>query len=109
MSHVLSKMLTPGTRKAHRGTWFVWSGGQKLRHQANMRGMWGWDVECSCGQWASRTGGATRGSVEDAFWDHRYSAQVEAESKAEARADGVDADDLRAYMAWLRDKLASDA
>lgn len=79
MSYILNRILTPETKKAHRGKWFVWAGGEKLPHQASMRGFWGWDVECSCGQWASKTGGATRASVEESFFDHRYSAQVEAE------------------------------
>lgn len=80
MSCVLNHLLTPETKKAHRGIWYVWSGGQKLRHAAAMRGHWpGWDVECSCGLWASHTGGATRATVESDFWDHRYSAQCTAE------------------------------
>jgi hypothetical protein len=51
-------MAHPG----HRMKWFVWSGSEKMRHQATMRGMWGWDVECECG-WKTHTGGATKGYV----------------------------------------------
>lgn len=75
MSYILNRILTAETKAAHRGTWYVWGGSERLRHQARMRGTWGWDVECSCGEWASKTGGATRVSVEKVFWDHRWSAQ----------------------------------
>lgn len=51
--------------------WYVWAGGQKLAHTANMRGTWGWDAECSCG-WDSHTGGATKGSVEREVWFHKH-------------------------------------
>jgi hypothetical protein len=78
VSYILTFLLTPETKVAHRGAWFVWAGGQRMRHQATMRGTWGWDVECSCGEWASKTGGATRHSVESDFWDHRFSAQCAA-------------------------------
>lgn len=55
----------------HRIAWWVWAFGPpgaglapvKMRHRATMRGTWGWDATCSCG-WESRTGGATRGSIE---------------------------------------------
>lgn len=84
--HALNDMLTEETKRAHRARWYVWSGGQKLRHTASMRGYWpGYDVECSCGAWASKTGGATRSSVEEALWQHRYDAQVEGELHAEVR------------------------
>lgn len=102
----LNDMLTAETLAAHRATWYVWSGGQKMRRQASMRGTWGHDVACSCG-WESRTGGATRGSVESDLWDHRYEAQVEAQSHAQARAEGVDPDDPAAYARWLRAKLGA--
>jgi hypothetical protein len=66
----------PEVMKAHRASWYVyaWNGqGQyeRLRHAAVMRGGWGWDVECSCG-WQTRTGGATRRSVEQDLWFHRW-------------------------------------
>lgn len=83
--YCLNYLLTPEAKKAHKATWFVWAGDgspeyprQKIRHAATMRGHWpGYDVTCSCG-WESRTGGATRGSVESDFWDHRYAEQSNA-------------------------------
>lgn len=83
MGHVLAYLLDDETRKTHRGTWYVWAGGQRLRHNTQMRGMWGWDVACKCG-WESRTGGATRHSVDDLFWDHRWSEQCDRQRRAEA-------------------------
>lgn len=78
---MLGYLITEATRKAHRATWWVYTGAsvkgrrERIRRQATMRGPWpGYDVTCSCG-WESRTGGATRRSVEDLLWDHRYSAQ----------------------------------
>jgi len=64
------------TSKAHRITWYVWASNGygesvKMRHTAKMRGTWGWDAECSCG-WASKTGGATKGSVEQYVWQHKH-------------------------------------
>jgi hypothetical protein len=79
MGHILSKYLSPETKKAHRATWYVWSGGEKMRAASTMRGTWGWDATCSCGRWQSHTGGATRGSVEDALYDHRRDAEFAAE------------------------------
>lgn len=58
------------TTTTHRIKWFVWAGGQRLRHTATMRGTWGWDAECSCG-WSTRTGGATRGYVKQEVWFHK--------------------------------------
>jgi len=78
----LNDLIRPEIMKAHRARWFVWAGGEKIPHAATMRGLWGYDVTCSCGEWESKTGGATRGSVADALWDHRYSAQCEADRKA---------------------------
>jgi hypothetical protein len=43
--------------------WFVWAGTEKIPHTSKMAGSWGWDAECECG-WKSRTGGATRRSVQ---------------------------------------------
>jgi hypothetical protein len=70
----------------HRITWWVWGhgpqGAYKIPHSAKMRGTWGWDATCSCG-WESRTGGATRGSVErlnvaSHMWDVADDAQRDA-------------------------------
>ena len=101
----LNDMLKPETLAAHRATWYVWAGGRRMRRQAAMRGTWGYDVECSCGA-GSRTGGATKGTVEDWLFDHRHGAEVEAELHAEARAAGVDPDDQGAYLRFLREKLS---
>jgi hypothetical protein len=64
------------TMRAHRARWYVWAGGEKLPHTSIMRGTWGWDVECSCG-WATHTGGATRRSVEEDLWLHRWHAEYD--------------------------------
>jgi hypothetical protein len=72
----------PATLRAHRARWFVYAGhgaGRvRLPHTAAMRGLWGYDVDCSCG-WQSRTGGATRRSVADELWSHRFRAEAAAE------------------------------
>ena len=82
----LSKlMLTAETMREHRARWFVYTGGgayggtrERIPWQSTMRGTWpGYDVVCSCG-WESRTGGATRRSVEDELFDHRLGAQADA-------------------------------
>lgn len=76
-------MIRPETLAAHRATWFVVAGRQRIRRNKGMRGTWGHDVTCSCG-WDSKTGGATRGSVEDALFDHRWDAQMDADALAQA-------------------------
>jgi hypothetical protein len=98
----LNSLLTAETMRAHRARWFVYAGGYgtpltKIRHQSSMRGHWpGWDVECSCGKWESKTGGATKTSVADALWDHRYSAQAEAEMGDRAYQRGLADGEARA-------------
>lgn len=67
---------TGGRIPGHRITWYVWSGGVKLRHTAQMRGHWpGWDATCECG-WSSRTGGATKTSVRRDVWDHKLDVHL---------------------------------
>lgn len=73
---ITSLLIRPDTLKAHRATWYVWAGGVKMRRTAKMMGAWGYDVTCSCG-WESKTGGATRGTVEDELFSHRHEAQIE--------------------------------
>ena len=93
MSYALNRLLTPETMREHRARWFVYAGGghtgttrQKIPHTAAMRGFWpGYDVTCSCG-WESRTGGATRNSVESDLWDHRHAEQCEKSSETETGA-----------------------
>jgi hypothetical protein len=74
--------------RQHRARWFVWAGGngaplEKIPHTASMRGSWpGWDASCSCGGWESRTGGATRASVQRDLDDHRLDAQLAEERLA---------------------------
>lgn len=70
-----TSLISPEIMKAHRAAWYVWAGGVKIRHQATMRGFWGYDVTCSCGEFDSRTGGATRSYVSNELWFHRYQAQ----------------------------------
>lgn len=57
----------------HRMRWFVWAEGQRFPHKATMRGTWGYDVECSCGDFATRTGGATLGYIRNEIWLHKLS------------------------------------
>lgn len=94
--HPFASLVSPETRKAHRATWYVyaWDGQghvERLRHTSTMRGLWGHDVECSCG-WQSRTGGGTRTHVEDRLWQHRLDEQYkreEAEVVAYAEKVGI--------------------
>lgn len=97
----LTKLLiSKGTLSEHRVRWFVYTGAvengkrERIPWQSTMRGFWpGYDVVCSCG-WESRTGGATRTSVEDALLDHRWSEQCAKEREQEAaqsqNPDGTD-------------------
>ena len=62
----------------HRIRWFVYvydSSGRRYRlpRQASMRGVWGYDVECSCG-WQTTTGGAIRSYVEREARQHKLTA-----------------------------------
>ena len=77
----MSSLIRPETVKAHKATWWVYAGPDRIRRTAQMRGQWGHDVTCSCG-WDSRTGGGTKGYVTEALFDHRYEAQTEADRKA---------------------------
>jgi hypothetical protein len=73
-----TSLITPETMREHRARWFVYIGNrERIPVQSSMRGRWpgGFDVVCSCGEWESRTGGATRRSVADELWSHRFSAQ----------------------------------
>jgi len=75
-----TRLLSAETMRAHRARWYVWAGNEKIPHTAQMRGLWGWDATCSCGEWESRTGGATRSAVEEMLLDHRLDAQWGARS-----------------------------
>jgi hypothetical protein len=66
--------ITRETKQAHKATWFVYVGGEKIRRVATMRGQWGYDVECSCG-WKTITGGGLKRYVEDQLWMHRWEVQ----------------------------------
>jgi hypothetical protein len=61
----------------HRIRWYVYVDGKKIRHQATMRGQWGYDAECSCGEWETGTGGATRGYIKNEVWLHKLLAGSE--------------------------------
>lgn len=94
----LSSMISEETRKAHKASWYVicWDGQgnrEKLRHSAGMRGLWGHDVTCSCG-WESRTGGATRRTVEDALWDHRWEMDYAKDNPDYAQTLGITEDQI---------------
>lgn len=73
-------LLSPETMKAHRARWFAYSGpyGEKLPLRSGQRlyGI-GHDVTCKCG-WESKTGGATRASVQRALLAHRLDEQASA-------------------------------
>lgn len=58
------------TQNTHRIAWFVYAGREKIRRTSTMRGIWGYDVECSCG-WKSHTGGATKGYMDQLVWEHK--------------------------------------
>jgi hypothetical protein len=60
----------------HKISWWVWAGGEKMRHTANMRGLWGWDASCSCG-WKTATGGAVKSYVDGEVWFHKWQARRE--------------------------------
>ena len=83
------KLISDDTRRAHRARWFVYTGAvvnglcERVARTAGMRGPrpFGYDVVCSCG-WESHTGGATRGSVEQALWEHRWTEQIDRHSDA---------------------------
>ena len=79
--------IRPEILAAHRATWSAYAGGwgvptERVPKTASMRGRWaGYDVACSCG-WDSATGGAILPRVEEALWDHRMDAQIEADAAA---------------------------
>lgn len=62
----------------HRMRWFVYVDGERIPHTATMRGQWGYDVECSCGEFVTRTGGAVRSYIEQEVWHHKWAAAREA-------------------------------
>jgi hypothetical protein len=64
--------LTVEQRKAHRITWWVYVGSppERIRHEATMRGQWGWDATCSCG-WDSRVGAGLRRAVQARVDEHK--------------------------------------
>jgi hypothetical protein len=73
----MSRLITKETMKAHRMRWFVYADGVRMPKVATMRGQWGYDVECSCGKWDTKTGGATKYYIDGEIFDHRLSAQRE--------------------------------
>ncbi len=74
-------LITDQTMREHRATWWVYGEpgntdpATRIRRNAGMRGLWGYDVTCSCG-WDSRTGGGLRRYVADLLDDHRLDAQA---------------------------------
>lgn len=67
-----------GSLVKHSITWFVWAGGEKIRHTNSMRGEWGYDAQCSCG-WATYTGGAVKSDIKDSVNSHKFDVRIEAE------------------------------
>ena len=80
--YCLNYLITPETKAAHKAKWFAYAGGERIPAQSTMRGTWGWDVVCSCGQFDSKTGGGVRSYVEEKLFDHRYSVQCENQREA---------------------------
>lgn len=72
----LMETSQPSAPSAHRIKWFVYAGRDKIPHTSRMRGQWGYDVECSCG-WQTRTGGATKRSVSESAWLHKFDTRTE--------------------------------
>lgn len=54
----------------HKITWYVYAGTELIRRQATMRGTWGYEVKCSCGQ-ESHTGGAVLSYLRQRVFDHK--------------------------------------
>lgn len=67
----------PTTEVTHKARWFVYAGSERIPRTSSMRGMWGYDVVCSCG-WDSRTGGATERSVRESLARHRLDVELDA-------------------------------
>jgi hypothetical protein len=59
----------------HRVTWWVYAGTERIRRTATMRGLWAYDVTCSCG-WDSKTGGCVRSYMTQAVADHKWEATL---------------------------------
>lgn len=78
---------TGGRIAGHRIQWYVWASDldgnrSKIRHSSLMRGHWpGWDATCECG-WQSRTGGATKASVQRDVWNHKLDVHLDAQPAA---------------------------
>lgn len=106
-------LIRPETMKAHRASWFVYSGPygemEPLSSKRRYYGM-GYDVTCSCGRWSSKTGGATRRSVAEDLWQHRYAEQ----NAADEGLPGADpaawpAEVLRDYIDRHQAELRAEA
>lgn len=74
-------IIRPETMKAHRMSWFVYADGQRMPRQSSMRGQWGYDVVCSCGNFETHTGGATKTYIDDEIFAHRFSEQCDEEGQ----------------------------
>lgn len=97
-THCFRSSIRPGTLAAHKARWYVYS----------YYGM-GYDVKCSCG-WESRTGGATRTSVHDALWTHRWDEQNAADDGLPNSDPSTWPEDvLRDYLARHQAELRADA
>ena len=76
-------LISPETMREHRATWWVYpepgNTVTRIRHNAQMRGTWGYDVTCSCG-WGSNFGGGLRRAVAERLDDHRLAAQYDKET-----------------------------
>lgn len=111
-THCFRSSIRPETLTAHKARWYVYSGPhgeiEPLDSKRSYYGM-GYDVKCSCG-WESRTGGATRTSVHDALWTHRWDEQNAAdEGLPNADPSTWPEDVLRGYIARHQAELRADA
>lgn len=68
--------MQSGETSKHRIIWWVYAGSDRIRHSAQMRGRWGYDVTCTCG-WETHTGGAVRRHIRDEVYFHKLFAQSE--------------------------------
>jgi hypothetical protein len=50
--------------------WVVLESGMWMRHEATMRGRWGYEVTCSCG-WKTATGGALKSYMQKVVAQHK--------------------------------------
>lgn len=68
--------FSPEIMKAHRAQWLVWAGTELVPHTASMRGTWGYEARCSCGEFETHFGGGTRTAVQREVDNHRLDVEI---------------------------------